>query len=93
MGFNDLFTNENIRSVCERPESIQYVIVFVDFDSHSPLEMFDSHSRFCANSPNLNFVTNPTDIERPGIGLIYIYLFFEGIIFFILTILIEVCEI
>jgi hypothetical protein len=49
-------------------------------------------SRFCAGNPSLSFVNSPLDIERPGIGLIYIYLFFEGIIFFTLVILIEVCE-
>ena len=53
--------------------------------------LFYFPTRFCANDPSLNYVDNPLDIERPGIGLIFVYLFFEGIIFFTLTILIEVC--
>ena len=39
---------------------------------------------------DVRFVENPLDIDRPGVGIYCIYLFFEGILYFILTLLIEV---
>lgn len=46
--------------------------------------------RFCANSTAFNYVDNPFEFNKPGIGLTLIYMFVEGIIFFILTLFIEV---
>ena len=47
--------------------------------------------RVCINfSDSFNFVDNPLAVERPGIGVILIYLFFEGLIYFSLTLLIQV---
>ena len=43
-----------------------------------------------AFSPAANFVNNPLSIERPGIGVILIYMFFEGIVYFLLILFIEV---
>ena len=37
-----------------------------------------------------NFVDNPLSIERPGIGSTLLYLFFEGFVYFTLTLLIQV---
>lgn len=39
-----------------------------------------------------SFVDNPLDTKRPGVGIICLYLFVEGIVFFILTLLIQVTE-
>ena len=36
------------------------------------------------------FVTNPLDFERPGVGIICLYLFVEGVVFFIFTLLLQV---
>ena len=40
---------------------------------------------------NQSYVDNPLDTRRPGIGMIYVYMFVEGVVFFILTLLIQVC--
>ena len=37
-----------------------------------------------------NFVDNPLSIERPGIGATLLYMFFEGFVYFFLTLLIQV---
>ena len=47
--------------------------------------------RFCASpSSQLHYVDNVLTFERPGIGIILVYMAAEGILFFILTMLIEV---
>ena len=46
--------------------------------------------RFCANSTTFNYVDNPFELNKPGIGLTLIYMFIEGIIFFIFTLFIQV---
>ena len=38
----------------------------------------------------LSFVDNPLELNKPGIGLPLLYMFAEGIIFLILTLLIQV---
>lgn len=44
-----------------------------------------------ASSPiSSNFVDNPLSIERPGIGGILLFMFFEGILYFTLVLLIQV---
>lgn len=49
-----------------------------------------SHVRFCANG-TVKFVDNPLEFNKPGIGLVLLYMFVEGIVFFILTLFIQVC--
>ena len=44
----------------------------------------------CENDDQVRFVENIFSTDRPGIGVNILYLFFEGILFFILTLLIEV---
>ena len=38
----------------------------------------------------VQFEDNPLSINKPGIGVTCIYLFFEGIIYFLITLLIQV---
>ena len=44
----------------------------------------------CDNDDEIRYVDSPFDLDRPGIGAIFLYLTFQGIIFFLLTLLIEV---
>ena len=63
---------------------------------HSQLELHAimfclCFARFCASpSSQLHYVDNVLTFERPGIGIILVYMAVEGVLFFILTILIEV---
>ncbi len=43
---------------------------------------------FC-EANGIRFVNNPLDFERPGVGIICLYLFIEGVVFFSLTLLIQ----
>ena len=43
----------------------------------------------CAQQ-NINYTANALDWERPGIGQMALYMFLEGLILFILVLLIEV---
>ena len=43
-------------------------------------------------SDTIRYVENPLSIDRPGIGVNLIYLMLEGVLFFALTLLLEVCS-
>jgi len=48
------------------------------------------HTRFCANNTLLRYVDNPLAFERPGIGVILLFMLLEGFILFLFTLALEV---
>ena len=42
-------------------------------------------------SDTIRYVDNPLSIDRPGVGVNLIYMTLEGVLFFALTLLLEVC--
>ncbi len=44
----------------------------------------------CANSTELRYVENPFDFERPGIGIVLLYMAIEGFVLLWFTLLLEV---
>lgn len=48
-------------------------------------------SRSCAMN-NVRYVDNLFSIQRPGVGLVLVYMSIEGFVLFILTLIIEVCN-
>ena len=51
---------------------------------------FCSACSVCDNDDMFRYVDNVFSLDRPGIGLNILYFVFEGIFFFLLTMLIEV---
>ena len=47
----------------------------------------------CQGNSEARFVDNPLDVRRPGVGVTCIYLFLEGIFYFILTLFIQVTRV
>ncbi|CAI8053623.1 ATP-binding cassette sub-family A member 3 [Geodia barretti] len=45
----------------------------------------------CRMSDTIRYVDNPLSIDRPGVGVNLIYMTLEGVLFFALTLLLEVC--
>ena len=68
----------------------RYVASLVVTISPLILNVYTIIPRFCA-ATGVRFVNNPLSVERPGVGVACLYLVFEGLFLFILTLLIQVC--
>ena len=47
--------------------------------------------RVCEDNNAIRFVDSPFVLERPGVAVSFIYLAVEGVIFTLLTLVMEVC--
>ena len=50
-----------------------------------------SFCRFCENNDAFDFADSLLEFHKPGVGLIFLYMSVEGIVFFIITLVIQVC--
>ena len=47
--------------------------------------------RFCENNDAFDFADSLLEFHKPGVGLVLLYMSVEGIVFFIITLIIQVC--
>ena len=67
--------------------------MIVDMVYHNILSAFNMYviaCRFCANSSTVAYVDNLLEFNKPGIGTTLLYMFVEGVVFFILTLIVQV---
>lgn len=50
-----------------------------------------SFCRFCEDNDTFDFANSLLEFHKPGVGLVLLYMSMEGIVFFIITLLIQVC--